>query len=206
MTNAVVVYDNNDLELGDFFCSCVDSLDELFEKSGINPIKLGSSEVNTSNLCSYISPINEQKFFFLGFVHGTHDSMLIGETEHFVSLTNNYYLFSNAFIYAFSCYNGADLADTLLENKALVFLGYSDKAWVIYDYIDEFKECALSGYRHFLNGATIEASHQLMIKDMNEQIDALYEEDFFVASMFMRNRDALIVKGNMELTIDNFSN
>lgn len=51
MTNAVVVYDNNDLELGDFFCSCVDSLDELFEKSGINPIKLGSSEVNTSNLC-----------------------------------------------------------------------------------------------------------------------------------------------------------
>ena len=64
MTNAVVVYDNNDLELGDFFCSCVDSLDELFEKSGINPIKLGSSEVNTSNLCSYISPINEQKFFF----------------------------------------------------------------------------------------------------------------------------------------------
>ena len=93
MTNAVVVYDNNDLELGDFFCSCVDSLDELFEKSGINPIKLGSSEVNTSNLCSYISPINEQKFFFLGFVHGTHDSMLIGETEHFVSLTNNYYLF-----------------------------------------------------------------------------------------------------------------
>ena len=32
MTNAVVVYDNNDLELGDFFCSCVDSLDELFEK------------------------------------------------------------------------------------------------------------------------------------------------------------------------------
>lgn len=57
-----------------------------------------------------------------------------------------------------------------------------------------------------MNGATIEASHQLMIKDMNEQIDALYEEDFFVASMFMRNRDALIVKGNMELTIDNFSN
>ena len=50
MTNAVVVYDNNDLELGDFFCSCVDSLDELFEKSGINPIKLGSSEVNTSLL------------------------------------------------------------------------------------------------------------------------------------------------------------
>lgn len=206
MTNAVVVYDDNDLELGDFFSSCADSLDGLFENANINSIKLDSNDVNASNLCSYISPVNERNFFFLGFVHGTPESMLIGGTEHFVSLTNNYYLFSNAFIYAFSCYNGTELADTLLANSALVFWGYSNKAWVIYDYIDKFKECALAGYKYFLEGSTIEEAYHLMIMDINEQIDTLYIENFLAASMFMRNRDALIVKGNLELTIADFSN
>lgn len=206
MTNAVVVYDDNDLELGDFFCSCVDSLDTLFEGANINPIKLDSNNVNASNLCSYISPVNEQNFFFLGFVHGTSESMLIGGTEHIVSLTNNYYLFSNAFIYAFSCYNGTELADALLDNNALVFWGYSNKAWVIYDYVSQFKECALAGYKYFLEGSTIEEAYQLMIADINEQIDILYTENFFAASMFMRNRDALVVKGRLELTIADFSN
>lgn len=203
MINQIVVHDGHDDKLGDFFYLCTDHAHSLCVACGkeINNQIIGSDDVTAGNIGDLLSKVNQQGFLFLGFVHGTPDSMVINGAERFVSTTSNYYLFTNSFIYTFSCYNGTELADILLMNGASVFWGYSKQVWVCHAYHDEFKKAALTGYCHFLNGDSASIAYDRMIDDMNVQIDAMYETDMIVASTLLENRDALVLKGNKELTI-----
>ncbi|NDV82539.1 hypothetical protein [Bacteroides sp. 51] len=202
MINTVIIYDHDDETLGNFFCLCADDVEFIPDKAiaELNVIKLNSDDVTVANLSTHMVKYNQERFIFLGFMHGSKEAMVLSGTENIVTLTTNHYLFSNAFIYNFSCYNGTDLADVLLQNNALVFWGYSDKAWVCYACLDEFKKCALSGLSHFLTGINVESSHRLMIEDINETIDKLYASNMFAASTLLENRDAIIVKGDKTLT------
>lgn len=207
MINQIIVHDEQDEILGDFFGLCADyvhSLCVVGHQCEINSQRHGSGKVTANNIGEILSKVNQRGFLFLSFVHGSPESMVMDDTECFVSTTKNHYLFTNSFIYTFSCYNGTDLADILLMNGAAVFWGYSNAAWVCHPHNDEFKTAALSGYRHFLSGDSATVAYNRMIEDMNTQIDEMYKTDIIAASCLMKNRDALTLKGNRELTVDYF--
>lgn len=203
MINQVVVLDGEDEVLGDFFSLCADQAHSRCEAHGgvIVTQRVGSDEVTSTNISGLLSKVNQQGFIFLGFVHGTPEAMVINGTDNFVSTADNYYVFSNAFLYTFSCYNGTELADKLLTNGAISFWGYSKKAWVCHAFHSEFANAALSGYYHFLDGHNTATAYERMIDDINNQIDAIYQRSMFAASTLMDNRDALILKGDKELKI-----
>ena len=206
MINQIVIVDEQDDGLGDFFGLCADHAHSLCTEHpcNINNQQFGSDDVSTKNISDILSNVNQRGFIFLSFVHGDNNSMFNG-SECFVSTTDNYYLFSNSFIYTFSCYTGNDLADTLLMNGVIAFLGYSKEAWVLPSYFDEFKKAAMSGYNHFLNGDSAIIAYNRMIEDTNDQINEMYKKNMIVASYLMKNRDALILKGNKGLTIGDFN-
>lgn len=204
MINALIVCDSEDEKLGDFFCLCKDHTIYLSQKLMPAPNIRETHNIDVDTISNYVSDINLSNFLFFGFVHGSRESMCINGGVEFLNVTTNHYLLSNAFVYAFSCYNGCELADTLLNYNAHIYWGYSDKAWVCHDFIEDFKECALSGYSHFIEGCTIAESEIKMIADMNTKIDELYSISMFAAATLMKNRDAMIVKGRKELTIEDF--
>lgn len=204
MINTVIVCDKDDKELGDFFSLCKDHV--ITTQQHQAKIKeLYSDDVDVANFSDHLSDINQSNFLFFGFVHGSSTFMTMNGYDHFLSTSNNYYTLSNAFVYAFSCYNGMDLADKLLENNVHTYWGYLDKAWVCYDFIEDFKDCALSGFDSFALGNTIECAENMMIEKMNGKIDDIYNVNMFAASLLMKNRDAMIIKGNKQLTIGDFS-
>ncbi len=207
MINQIVVLDGQDERLGDFFSLCADHASSLCagHRCEINSQRHDTGDVTSANIGDVLSRVNQQGFLFLSFVHGSPDSMVIDDAECFVSTEHNYYLFTNGFVYTFSCYTGTELADKLLGNGAVAFLGYTDSAWVCHPHLDDFKKAALSGYHHFLDGDSADVAYCRMIEDMNAMIDEMYEKDFVAANYLMKNRDALILKGYRGLTIDDFN-
>lgn len=204
MINTVIVCDKDDKELGDFFSLCKYHAIKTSQQHKVTIKELHSEDIDVVNFSNHLLDINQANFLFFSFVHGSCTSMTINGHDHFLSTSNNYYTLSNAFIYAFSCYNGMDLADKLLENKAHVYWGYLNKAWVCYDFIDEFEVCALSGFDFFALGNTIENAESMMIARINEEIDEISGINMFAASLLMKNRDAMIIKGDKQMTINDF--
>jgi len=204
MINEVIVCDRNDKVLGEFFSLCKDFVIEKTSPLLPNTKELYPEDIDLVNFSNHLIGINQYNFLFLGFVHGNNETMFINESEKFISTTDNYYVLSNALIYVFSCHSGNELADKLLENNAHVFWGYSNKAWVCYDFIELFKICAMSGYNHFILGCSIEDAEKKMKSEINHQIDILYNISMFAASKLMENLDKMIIKGNKTLTIQDF--
>lgn len=204
MINALIVCDKDDDKLGDFFCLCKNHTIYLSQKLKPSLNIRETHDIDVDNMGRYVSDINLSNFLFFGFVHGSRECMYINSNIEFINATTNYYLLSNAFVYAFSCYNGSELADILINNSVHTYWGYSNKAWVCHDFMEDFKECALSGYSHFIEGCSVAEAEMKMIADMNNKIDKLYNVNILAATLLMENRDAMVVKGRKDLTISDF--
>ena len=106
-------------------------------------------------------------------------------------------------VYTFSCYNGNELADTLLVNKAKLFVGYKGKAICPYGLEEYTGRVVLSFISAFLGG-----------KNAKDSFDSLYDDytkllrdnslDPFQKSYYQANWDNLVLKGNENLTLKDF--
>lgn len=204
MVNLVVIYDKNDNVLGDFFCKCRSLVLDILLNNKIDISVVDECCIDASQLADCLSRVNQNNFVFCGFLHGNLDSMLINGGDRLISTEINHYLLTNAFIYTFSCHCGAQLADALIKNNAHTFWGYNAEAYVCNDYIDIFAKCSLAGYKYFIEGNAISRSEELMVADINLALDELYLKNALVAACLMDNRNAMVVKGDKNLTIQDF--
>ena len=159
-----------------------------------------SDTITKQNLSEKMSLVNSDSFMCFWFGHGKDGCFRIG-SEDVVTTTDNYYVFSNALIYTFSCLNGNDLADALVANKAKAFVGYTGYANCPYGIDDVTTKIVMSFIASFLLGKTVnEAKADLELSYNN----AIYDEslDALQRQLFQTNRDNLIVKGNSSLSIN----
>jgi hypothetical protein len=163
-----------------------------------------NAEYNSENceketIESVLSEYNNSNFLFVSFLHGDQDAMYVSN-EKIVS-SDNAYFFSNAFCYTFSCYCGKELASVLIENQALVFWGYIDKAFTILDYEEDFAELAISGLKHFMKNETVNSAFNKVKEEYTNKIDAIYQENFFVAATLLHNKESMVIYGNKSITV-----
>lgn len=159
-----------------------------------------SDSITKQNLSEKMLLLNNEPFLCFWYGHGKADSFRIAD-EDVVTTTENYYVFSNALIYTFSCLNGKDLADAVIDNKAKAFVGYTDYANCPYGIDDVTTEIVMSFISAFLSGKTVNESKA----DLELSYDnAIYNEslDVFQRQLFQTNRDNLVVKGNGSLIIN----
>ena len=205
MINTVLLYDNQDSTLGTFFTLCANKFLQLhnitYNKSVSSEHKTDNGDKNSVETA--LSIYNNSNFLFVSFLHGNEDTMFISNDK--IVSSYNAYFFSNAFCYTFSCHCGKNLANVLLQNNACVFWGYIDKAYSITDYEEEFADLAISGLKHFFENKTIEESYNAVIEEYTKKIDDLYQTDFFTAAYLLHNRDSMIVLGNKNLTVSDFT-
>lgn len=159
-----------------------------------------SDSITKLNLSEKMLLVNSKSFLCFWYGHGKADSFRIAN-EDVVTTTENYYVFSNALIYTFSCLNGKDLADAIMANKAKAFVGYTDYANCPYGIDDVTTEIVMSFISAFLSGKTVNESKA----DLELSYDnAIYNEslDAFQRQLFQTNRDNLVVKGDGSLVIN----
>lgn len=200
--NSVILADDSEsCDIANLFVMIKDSTIQLLEqyvsshKDLVTENHICMSEsITKQNLSERLSLVNGDSFMCFWYGHGKSDSFRIG-SEDVVTTTENYYVFSNALIYTFSCLNGNDLADTLVTNKVKTFVGYTSYANCPYGIDDVTTQIVMSFISSFLSGKTVNESKA----DLELSYDnAIYDDslDPFQRQLFQTNRDNLIVKGN----------
>lgn len=206
--NTVILTDDSyTSNVSDLFVSLKSATTSLLEKHCLQNscIELTnqtflSDSIDKNTLSGKLSSVNSQPFICYWYGHGTETSFKIDNAE-VVSLTENHYAFSNALIYTFSCHNAKVLADTLIENKLETFVGYVAEAKCPYGLDDLTTEIVMSFISSFLEGKTANEA----VEDLKSAYESTIfneELDPFQRGWFQENRDALAIKGNKGLTIN----
>lgn len=158
-----------------------------------------SSSVTKLNLSEHLARVNSKNFACFWYGHGKKRSFVIGD-EEIVTTTDNHYIFSNALIYTFSCLNGGELADILVQNQTKTFVGYKGVANCPYGLDDITTEIVMSFIDSFLNGKTA--------NEAKADLVAAYERSIFDGSLdplqrsrFQENRDNIVIKGDGNITV-----
>lgn len=207
--NSIIIADDSDsCDISDLCVKLKDSTLQLIEEymSSLQPsIELQnkvymSDAITKQSVGEIMASINDQSFMCFLYGHGTNESFNIGD-ESVITTTDNYYVFSNALIYTFSCLNGNDLADALINNKAKAFVGYTGKAHCPYGIDGITTRIAMSFISSFLCGKTV----SMAVTDLKQTYsNAIYDESLepFHRSCFQENRDTLVIKGDKSLQIN----
>ena len=175
-----------------YSCSSHDSID-------LTGYEYLSGSVDKHNISDKMAIVNNGSFLCFWFGHGKNDSFVI-DNEPIVTTTENYYVFSNAMVYTFSCFNGGALADVLIENSAKAFVGYDGDANCPLGIDDFTTSIVMSFLSSFLSGKTVNEAKDDLEEAYNK---AIFNEtlDPFQRPLFQTNRDNLVVKGNGNLRI-----
>jgi len=200
MTKIVLAFDDEDEYMGDFNRGCLEDFNEFLNDRGHNVITIQSAQLNDLNI--QYKTNGEVPFLFAAYSHGFKTS-LNSASGAYISTTTNNTCFNQALFYTVSCHAATELGPCLIENGCPSFFGYKSpfNFWAGYKC---FSQCANHGFFLFLQGTETNKVYQEMIKEYNNQIDVLYEENSFIASLLVDNRKALVYKGQ-NVTIDNFA-
>lgn len=186
--------------LKDSTCSLLDNFGQSKSDIKIYNNFFSSESINKYNLSEKMSSVNDNNFLCFWYGHGTDESFNIND-EKLVTKSDNHYVFSNALVYTFSCLNGGALADVLIENKAKAFIGYKCEANCPYGLDEMTCDISMSFITSFLDGKRVVDA----VNDLKEKYDdAIYNDDLdpFQRECFQKNRDGIVLKGDIDVTIE----
>jgi hypothetical protein len=202
MANTIIVVDEADSKLGDFFQVCIEDLTIFFNNINIKTTLLNSVKLN--DLSVQLITGSFETFVFGAYSHGN-KNCLVKSNNPYVSTTINNTCFNNSFFYTFSCSSGYELGSNLIENGCLCFIGYNKIISIWSTYIQPFVICANHGLKLFYSGLNTFEILSEMKNQYNIEIDELYPKDFMIASILRENRDALVKHGN-DININHLTN
>jgi len=206
MINSIIVSDSNDEILGQFYEKCKLKSEHILKQSkkGIKTNIIPSNAAFDIVLPMQLPNINKDRFIFISYTHGSKTELLQSGSIPFISSSDNENQLKNAFAYCFACEAGNILGKGLCENGTLAFIGYNTNVTVqiYFGALDSFIECATSGLAALVSGMSFKDVYLSMKEKYNDCIDEFYKKDLLTASLFMDNRDALVLHGNGGLTID----
>lgn len=198
----IVAYDNLDPELGDYFSACAKQIKESIPNKYILS-NIFNKALNIANIDLELSKINQKKFIFLAYSHGT-EKTLVANQKAFIECKTNTKNLKNGFLHTNACSSGQELGKEIIEKGGLAFIGYDEEINVLRsEYQDLFMRCDNYAIIFFINNekSTIKAAFQASKNFYNNKIDELLSHQPLVAAELINARDALVAYGNLDLTI-----
>jgi len=195
MIKTLLVFDENDTNLGDFFSLCNEELSVFFSEKNFEHEIIGKNTRFDMLVPIRIKNYEKQNFAFAAFVHGDSDNLLQSGVDPFISIAGDLSLFQNSFFYTFACEAGKTLGLELVNSGCKCFIGYKEKTHIWSGYPKPFVNTSTHGFKLFFEGENTKKIFLNMLSLYNEEIDKLYKEDFVIASILMENRDALVIHG-----------
>lgn len=202
MINTLIISDNRDARLGDFFERCAEQTKAVTNDS-FNIVEINSINLNSLSLQIQAESFNSNAFLFISFTHGTDTELLANGSTPFISDTLNVECLKNCFAYCFACNAGNKLGQALIDNEALAFVGFKSELKIQRHFgaFKSFIDCATSGIRYFILGDNLEISTNKMKLKYTDCVDQYYPKDLIIASWFMEHRDSLVILGKSDIKI-----
>ena len=202
MINIVVAYDDNDIELGDYFVLSFNDLYNNFSNAeNISLSSIRGLDCCENEVLNRINSFNEENFGFVGLSHGN-DCQLLTENEVYVDI-NNILHFKNSLFYSTACSTGIELGQELIKNDCKCFVGFKDDTYATYeDFYDVYIECENYCLKDFFDSQnTIKESFDKMLAHFDKKIFELENQnEILVAMELIGNRDSFVLYGNTALT------
>jgi hypothetical protein len=208
MISIIIAYDDNDLELGEYFEYSFNDLNNNFNHiSDISITSLRGLECKEDTIISITKDINDE-FIFIGLSHGNKNQLLT-ENEVFVDVENTSH-FKKSLFYTPSCSTGLNLGAKLIANGCTTFIGCKkDTLATFEDFNSIYIQCENYCINYFVNtNSTIQESFKNMLDFYDMQIDLLIEkcdDDVLLAMELQHNKDSFILLGNKTITIADFN-
>lgn len=208
MINFHIAFDGLDAELGNYFeLSKTDLVDFInAECNGHQIHEIPSSQCNQAYIDIRIPQINTTNFIFTVYAHGNDDE-LISNGAFFIKKDINSSLFINSFFYSMSCLTGKELGKSLITAGSHAFIGYSVEAEALLGtYMQMSIDCDNHGMKNFIRGLRLQECFDGMKQHFTEKIDWLESNgEPLLAAYLLTNRDALVLEGNSDLTLSDFT-
>ena len=207
MTNLLLMADDEDADLGDFFRLCAEKVREHASSLEQCECKIfPSNKLRTNIMLHYcIDTFDSQSFVCGAFMHGNETSLFCGEQD--ILTEEDALKFKNSIVYFCACRTGRKLLKTLVETGgALAAIGYKDAFHVqkVFNMQPVFSDCATSLFKYFFQHDTLEASIRKMKEKYTDAIDSVYCKDPIVASFLLANRDSIVSYGTIDCNIKEY--
>ena len=169
MLNLLIVYDNEDLNRGEYFeASHNHLLSNTALELTINRQSINTELSQSNSIDHHTSQFNGNPFIFVAYAHGSSDALHVANSEYING--QNTYLFSETLFYACSCLSAKELGQNLRENGCKVFLGYNAKISSLNPETEPiYYACENAFLAHFLTtDSTIQESMSFMYDKYEE--------------------------------------
>lgn len=211
MIKVMVIFDDCDSSLGEFFTSFYYDLLQFFQKykKHFAVTCINGENLDKQIIEDCITNFNQVPFLCLSYSHGIDRALLHDETRKEYINQHNSYFFGNSFFYTVSCKTGKELGKMLIQNGCKAFIGYEERIHIaaFKEYELYFMKCANYGIKQFFTGKTALEIYLRMIEKYDDVLDFVekkHPDDFLLVAQLRRNRDALVLLGNESLTIKDF--
>lgn len=208
MINFHIAFDELDADLGYYFeVSKNDLVDFINAECYAHQIhEIPSNQCNQAYIDIRIPQVNTSNFIFVVYAHG-YDNELVSNNAYFIKKDINSSLFVNSFFYSMSCLTGKELGKSLITTGSHAFIGYSIEAQALLgNYMQTSIDCDNHGIKNFIRGLSLQECYDMMKQHFTEKIDWLEAcGEPLLAAYLLTNRDALILEGNGNLTLADFT-
>ncbi len=178
---------------------------QLVPSHGFKSVILTSLDLSTASIVDATKSMSSTGFLFVAYSHGGDDCLYYDrQKKTYVSVDTNIDCFSNALVYTWACSCGKELGAQLVKSGCRAFFGYESLIYAPTFVIEIFVRCANSGIESLLAGSNALETYERMYQSYTDEIDTLRQTDAWAASFLRRNRDALILLGQHEATINDF--
>ncbi|WP_024772114.1 hypothetical protein [Aquimarina macrocephali] len=202
MINLIVAYDDNDLDLGDYFELSFNDISVNFStNNGITVRPIRGLNCTEDYVLGEINSFTEEPFGFVGLSHGD-ESHLLTENNVYVDC-NSLAHFKKTLFYSTACSTAIELGKLLIKNDCFSYVGFADDTFATYEeFYNDYIECENYCLKDFFNSEnTIKQSFDSMLKRFDEKILELESKDeILVAMELIGNKDSFVLYGNTELT------
>lgn len=201
MINKVIVYDDNDFELGDYFETSYHDINEnisLLDYVVINPVNGMTCSIDHIN--GLMISFNKNPSVFIGISHGNENEMTMNNCGAYVNSTNAHN-FINSLVFSATCKSAINLGPILLDKGCNSFIGFVDDALATYDeFYHLYTACENYCIKEFLNTEkSLQTTFNEMMDYFDNQINLLFEggnDEVLVAIELQSNKDNLVLIGN----------
>jgi len=211
MIKVMVIFDDCDSSLGEFFTSFYYDLIPFFQKykRHFELICIHGEDLDKQIIEKHISSFNQSPFLCLSYSHGIDHALLHDETRKEYINQHNSYFFGNSFFYTVSCKTGKELGTLLIQHGCQAFIGYKDEVHVaaFKEYEEYFMKCANYGIKQFFKGKTALDIYISMLDKYEEVMDLIPEnhpDKLLINAWLGKNKNALVLLGDENSTIKDF--
>lgn len=201
ITRVLVIYNNNDEKLSNYFALCAEKTICLFQNQAVNNIPfdiLVDDDCCEDKLQKYLNKYCSDKLFLVIFSHGDYYSFYRDNERFFYDSPKfNLEPLKEGLLYSNACLVG-EIFGRNLGVKGVPFFGFNCSMKINPNYMHVFINCDINGILYLLQGCNLQELKSKMVEYIQIILDTteLLQTNPLVAAYLSDYHEGMVIHGN----------